>query len=392
MDMKSIELFAGAGGLALGLDKSGVAPSAVIEWDKDACDTLRENARHSDLPTSGWNVQQSDIRLFDFAPYVGKVDLVSGGPPCQPFSIGGKHQGAEDARDMFPEAARVVRLLQPKAFIFENVRGLLRQSFAKYFQYILLQLTYPYISPREGEIWTEHLSRLEAHHTSSRTRDGHYRVVFRRVNAADYGVPQKRERVVMVGFRSDIGEDWSFPKETHSEESLLHAKWVSGDYWEEHRVAKKDRLNFRPSAQTLAPLDPVLKLARWRTVRDAISDLPPPSVGAWVEIKNHRSQPGAKIYTGHTGSPIDEPAKTLKAGGHGVPGGENMLALPNGDVRYFTVRESARLQTFPDWYYFPGSWTESMRQIGNAVPVRLAEAIGKSVVQVLKRHNRRSAA
>jgi DNA (cytosine-5)-methyltransferase 1 len=223
-------------------------------------------------------------------------------------------------------------------------------------------------------------------------KDEHYRVVFRMVNAANYGVPQKRERVVIVGFRSDIGEDWNFPEETHSEAGLLQSKWVTGEYWEEHSVPKKDRLAPPASVQIISSALPEAKLKRWLTVRDAISDLPHPSTCMDGIIKNHRLQQGAKTYPGHTGSPIDEPAKTLKAGDHGVPGGENMLALPNGDVRYFTVRESARLQTFPDWYYFPGSWTESMRQIGNAVPVRLAEEIGKSVVQALKRHNRRSAA
>src|SRR5690606_17264971 len=100
-------------------------------------------------------------------------------------------------------------------------------------------------------------------------------------------------------------------------------------------------------------------------------------------IPNHRFQVGARTYVGHTGSPLDEPAKTLKAGVHGVPGGENMLRRPDGTVRYFTVRESARLQTFPDDYVFHGSWTETMRQLGNAVPVDLAETIARSVRQHL---------
>jgi DNA (cytosine-5)-methyltransferase 1 len=121
-------------------------------------------------------------------------------------------------------------------------------------------------------------------------------------------------------------------------------------------------------------------------VRDAIADLPDPEQGieAAREIPNHRFQPGARAYPGHTGSPLDEPAKTLKAGVHGVPGGENMLAKPGGGVRYFTVRESARLQTFPDDYVFHGSWSETMRQLGNAVPVRLAEVIGRDVARKLK--------
>jgi DNA (cytosine-5)-methyltransferase 1 len=98
---------------------------------------------------------------------------------------------------------------------------------------------------------------------------------------------------------------------------------------------------------------------------------------------NHIFQPGARVYVGHTGSPLDLPAKTLKAGDHGVPGGENMLVKPSGEVRYFTVRESARLQTFPDTYVFHGSWTETMRQLGNAVPMALARIMASSIAEKL---------
>jgi DNA (cytosine-5)-methyltransferase 1 len=119
-------------------------------------------------------------------------------------------------------------------------------------------------------------------------------------------------------------------------------------------------------------------------VRDAISDLPDPENYELASlIPNHRFQSGAKSYKGHTGSLLDEPAKTLKAGDHGVPGGENMLARADGSVRYFTVRESARLQTFPDEYVFNGTWTETMRQLGNAVPVHLASVVVESVRQQL---------
>jgi DNA (cytosine-5)-methyltransferase 1 len=125
---------------------------------------------------------------------------------------------------MFPEAVRVVRAVQPKAFVFENVRGLLRRSFAKYFEYVLLQLQYPELTRRPDEPWTSHLARLECHHTRGRQHGLHYRVVFQKLNAADFGVPQCRERVIIVGFRSDIQEPWSFPQPTHSEGALLAAK------------------------------------------------------------------------------------------------------------------------------------------------------------------------
>jgi Site-specific DNA methylase len=116
-------------------------------------------------------------------------------------------------------------------------------------------------------------------------------------------------------------------------------------------------------------------------VRDAIADLPDPERNPAVasEYHDHRFQPGARSYLGHTGSPLDEPAKTLKAGVHGVPGGENMLRRFDGSVRYFTLRESARLQTFPDDMVFHGSWTETMRQLGNAVPCALARIVASGV-------------
>ena len=106
-----------------------------------------------------------------------------------------------------------------------------------------------------------------------------------------------------------------------------------------------------------------------------------------LEILNHEFRAGARVYVGHTGSPLDEPAKVLKAGDHGVPGGENMLVFPNRKVRYFTIRESARLQCFPDNYFFPVSWTESMRQLGNAVPVRLGRVVTESIAKTLRASN-----
>jgi DNA (cytosine-5)-methyltransferase 1 len=386
--MDSVELFAGAGGLGLGIANAGFNHRLVVEINRDACDTMRHNFGVETKHSHKWPLFEGDVKSFDFKTLEGKVGLVSGGPPCQPFSIGGKHRGFKDHRDMFPEAARVVRILKPQAFIFENVKGLLRESFAKYFQYIILQLKYPELEARDGEDWVKHLGRLEEFHTHGKYRGLHYRVLFRLLNAADYGVPQKRERVVIVGFRSDIQEEWSFPTPTHSEDALLRTKFITGEYWDKHKTRRGRAGEVRNDMKNrLAKIKSFLDETQpWQTVRDAISDLPDPRSIGIPEILNHKYQSGAKTYTGHTGSPLDEPAKTLKAGDHGVPGGENMLVKPDGSVRYFTVREGARLQTFPDWFVFKCSWTESMRQIGNAVPVKLANVIAKSVHTKLQKY------
>lgn len=382
--MRSVELFAGVGGLAMGISNAGFTHEAVVEWDKDACDTIRENQRRGIEPMVHWSLFETDVRKFDLSSIPDGLDLLAGGPPCQPFSLGGKHGGQNDERNMFPEAVRFVRELKPRAFMFENVKGLLRESFAKYSEYIRLQLTYPEVVRKKHEHWVDHLSRLERHHTKGYVEGLFYHVVFRLLNAADYGVPQKRERVIIVGFRYDLGMDWSFPEATHSQESLLWSQWVTGAYWDRHEIAKRnrpvlsDKLKARVARLKSEIFPPSAK--PWLTVRDAIADLPDPETEKVPShIFNHWANPGARSYPGHTGSPLDEPAKTLKAGDHGVPGGENTLAFADGRVRYFTVRECARLQTFPDDYLFHGSWTESMRQLGNAVPVTLGQVTAESI-------------
>lgn len=379
--MQSVELFAGAGGLGIGSSRAGFRPQAVIEWDRYCCDTIRENQARGTAPVSHWPLFHGDVRNFDYSGIRGAVDLVSGGPPCQPFSLGGKHAGPLDARDMFPEAVRAVRELQPRAFLIENVKGLTRSTFASYLEYIRLQLTYPEMVTRRGEAWIDHHARLERHHTHGHEDGLHYRLVMRLLNAADYGVPQKRERVFLVGFRSDLDAEWAFPDPTHSQDALLWSQWRSGDYWDLHGVSTRMRPKDTKGEARARLLGDQPELLPWHTVRDALHDLPDPEKQprAANDVPNHRFQPGARSYHGHTGSPLDEPAKTLKAGDHGVPGGENMLRRPDGSIRYFSVRESARLQTFPDEFLFHGSWTETMRQLGNAVPVTLAEIVASSI-------------
>jgi len=392
--LKSIELFVGAGGLALGSSRAGMHHEVAIEWDRNACATLRRNHDAGVAQIKNWEIVEGDVRQYDYSVHAGEIDCVVGGPPCQPFSLGGNHNGVNDKRDMFPQAVRAVREIMPKAFMFENVKGLLRQSFSKYYQYIIHQLEFPEVVRKGDEEWVDHLERLEKHKTNrGKNRKSTYNVVYQLLNAADYGVPQSRQRVLIVGIRNDVPAEFSFPIATHGIDGLLYDKWISGDYWDRHRVAKRKRqevpVRFKNRLERLRPLMPVMLPSPWRTVRDAIGDLPRIRVGYRShQVENHYLNPGAKSYPGHTGSPWDEPAKTLKAGDHGVPGGENTLRLEDGTVRYFSVRECARLQTFPDDWVFEGSWTESMRQLGNAVPVQLAEVVAQRLVEQVKAASR----
>jgi DNA (cytosine-5)-methyltransferase 1 len=389
--MRSVELFAGAGGLALGTSLAGFEHDAVLEWDEDAVNTMRENQRRGVHPAAKWpSVEPTDVTKFDFSAISPEPDLLSGGVPCQPWSQGGAHLGPKDERNLFPEVVSIVRQLRPKAMLIENVKGLTRKSFHNYFEYIKHQLRYPEIRRKPRENWASHLKRLEQHHVSGSSEGLHYHLISELVNAANFGIPQKRERVFIVAFRSDLGVKWAFPLGTHSLEALLYKQWVTGEYWERHRVSRKARGtvpgrydNLVRSLKTSFPPPS----EAWQTVRDKIGDMPDPVRARESSdvFPNHIHNPGARSYPGHTGSPFDEPAKTLKAGVHGVPGGENTLAYTNGEVRYFTVREAARIQTFPDDYVFHASWTESMRQIGNAVPVDLAKLLARDIAEHLKK-------
>jgi DNA (cytosine-5)-methyltransferase 1 len=388
--VRSLELFAGAGGLAIGTARAGFRHETLIEWDHDACQTLRLNARDGAVHAGNWNVIEGDVAAHDFKQYQGRVEFISGGPPCQPFSLGGKHGGHEDRRNMFPHAVRAVREIQPKAFILENVKGLLRKNFANYYSYIIHHLRFPDVEPKGDEEWTDHLARLEKLGTGGKHKGLRYNLVYRLINSADYGVPQHRWRVLIVGVRADLGIEFSFPDRSHEEDALLHEQWVTGEYWDRHRIAKMNRPKMPARLSTrvdrLSTLWTSAMLRPWRTVRDAISGLPNIGIGeCCAKTANHFLNPGARSYAGHTGSAIDEPAKALKAGDHGVPGGENTLKLADGSVRYFSVRECARIQTFPDEWKFAGSWTESMRQLGNAVPVLLAETVATRLCEMIGR-------
>jgi DNA (cytosine-5)-methyltransferase 1 len=383
--LKSVELFAGGGGLALGAHQAGISPILFLEWEKNSCETLRRNAQSSfGLPSN--RILESDVRVFNVDQIPEAFDLLVGGPPCQPFSIGGKKNGHNDVRDLFPEYLRVLSKTKPKAFLIENVKGITSSRFKDYVEYVHLQLEHIESCPLNDEDWQKQLLRLRK--LSAKSPIKSYNVVSSLLNAVDFGVPQSRERFFIVGIRSDLGFDFKFPLPTHSSDALLYDKYISGAYFQKHGLKKQTApKELEKKLKTLSLSKPTLQ--PYATVRDALLGLPTPKDGKeHSEFQNHIGIPGARSYPGHTGSHIDQPAKTLKAGVHGCPGGENMVLHEDGSVRYFSVREAARMQTFPDSYFFFGSRSEAMRQIGNAVPVKLASILLSKLKADLTTHPR----
>ncbi len=370
--MRSLELFSGCGGLALGLKKAGFDLVDCVEFNKYACASLRENLGHE-------VVFEGDIRNYKFHR-CSDIDLIAGGPPCQPFSLGGKHKGVDDRRDMFPFAIKAIQEIQPKAFIFENVKGLLRQNFYEYLDYIILRLKFPSYVKNHISDWRNEYLFLQ---NLAKSDSPEYSVQVNLLNAMEFGVPQSRERVFIVGFRGNTS--WQFPNKTHSMDALLWTQLVTGEYWEKHQVKpcyifdkNKKVLSLHKQYGFIPPMDkPAV------TIRDTIGYLPTPSESPSIE--GHKFQNGARSYPGHTGSFIDFPSKTIKAGNHGVPGGENMILFHDNSLRYFTTFEAKLIQTFPAEFRILGSWSECLRQIGNAVPVLLAETIGSTILAQLQK-------
>lgn len=391
----SIELFTGGGGLALAMHEAGFRHLLAVELDKRACATLRANVAEPFDPDAGqaadldspWPLIGGDIHAVDFTRWLGQVDVVAGGVPCQPWSLGGVHKGVRDPRNLWPELFRVVRETRPRAIIAENVKGLLRPSFSPYYEYILNELRAPFEKRVEGEDWRDHDKRIrKALAKDAIDPTERYDVKHMVVNAADYGVPQVRWRVFVVGFRRDLGlQGWQFPEPTHSEAALLRSQ-ADGTYWDRHKIAKRWRYapEFPPDVQ-----EGEKRKQPWRTLRDALTHRPAlgEPVGDKVEHPRHLHHygwPGAREYPGHTPNELDRPAKTVKAGVHGVPGGETVLRRPDGSIRYMTVREVARVMTFPDHWRLSGPRGEQMRQLGNAVPVMLGRVIADSVAETLR--------
>ena len=333
MEHTVIELFAGAGGLALGLEAAGLKCIALNELNPAAAKTLRANR-------PGWNVIEGDIRQIAFPNLKGKVDVVTGGFPCQAFSYAGKRLGFQDARGtLFYEFARVVQETMPAICIGENVRGLLNHD--------------------KGRTLAGMISILD---------EIGYRIMPPQVlKAIYYNTPQKRERLVIVGIRKDIDIDFEYPEPN-----------------------TKGVLNLRDALKKgkLYPTDvPASAGAKYPVRKKEILDMVPPG-GCWrelpLDVQKEYMQQSFFLGGGKTGMARriswDEPSLTLTCS----PAQKQTERCHPDETRPFTVREYARIQTFPDEWKFAGTVNEQYKQIGNAVPVNLGKAIGQSVIKFLE--------
>ena len=331
-NFKSIELFAGAGGLALGIEKAGFEHIGLVEIDKSAANTLKTNRNK-------WNVLCDDISVIssrdlekEFNIKSAELDLLSGGAPCQSFSYAGKRLGLEDTRGtLFYHYALFLKKLQPKMFLFENVKGLLTHDKGNTFKIIC-------------DIFCEQ----------------GYNIEYKVLNALDYGVAQKRERLIVVGIRKDLQDKvfFTFPKK-HDKKLVL-----------------RDILQNVPKSQC----------AKYSEQKAAVFALVPAG-GYWRDIDPNIAKAYMKtcwnMAGGRTGIlrrlSFDEPSLTVLT----TPQMKQTDRCHPSEIRPFSVRENARIQSFPDEWEFCGSMAEQYKQIGNAVPVNLAYEICKEIIKSL---------
>lgn len=326
-----IELFAGAGGLALGMEKAGLKCALLNEIDKDACSTLKSNR-------PSWNIQEGDITNIDFTPYRNKIDVVTGGFPCQSFSYAGKQLGFEDARGtLFYQFARAVKEVNPIIAVGENVKGLLNHEGGKTLAgmvSVLDDLGYNVIPPRV------------------------LKAIFHRV-------PQKRERLIIVALRKDLNLNFAFPRQ-HKIIYNLKDALKKGALFDCDVPFSQGQAYPKRKKEVLAMVPPG---GYWR-------DLP-------LDVQKEYMMKSFHLGGGKTGMARriswDEPSLTLTCS----PAQKQTERCHPDDTRPFTIREYARIQTFPDEWKFSGSLSSQYRQIGNAVPVNLAEAIGSSLIECL---------
>ena len=320
-----IELFAGAGGLALGLEQAGFDGLAYVEMNGDACETLRRNR-------PGWNVIEGDVHEIDFQQYDGRVDLVSGGFPCQAFSMAGKRLGFGDIRGtLFAEVIRCANETHPKMLLMENVKGLLSHDGGRTFETI----------------------RHEAEKAG-------YSLQWKILNASYHGVGQARERIVMIGIRDDLSEKISF-------------EYPEPD---DRQTTLRDALDGVPDSPGVSYSEKKAK----------VLDLVPPG-GCWVDLPQDIAREYMKGSYDSLGGKRgmarrlswDRPCLTLTTS----PSQKQTERCHPDETRPLTVREYARVQSFPDDWEFAGGIGSQYRQIGNAVPVEMARRIGVQIIKAL---------
>lgn len=333
-----LELFAGAGGMALGLEKAGLKSVLLNEIDSHACNTLRKNRPQ-------WNVVEGDVSQLDFTPYRDTVDVLAGGFPCQAFSYAGKKLGFEDTRGtLFFEFARAVKEINPKVLLAENVRGLLNHDDGRTLETIrniITDLGYTLFEPRV-------------------------------LKAIFYKVPQKRERLIIVALRNDLadGVDYEWPS-SYNKVLTLKDALKKGELYDSDVPESEGQKYPKRKAEILNMVPPG---GYWR-------DLP-------EDIQKEYMLKSFYLGGGKTGMARrlswDEPSLTLTC----APAQKQTERCHPDETRPLTVREYARIQTFPDDWVFEGSMSAKYKQIGNAVPVNLSFAVGKSVVHLLNKINK----
>ena len=310
-EFTSIEICAGAGGQALGLERAGFEHLALVEIENLACETLRENR-------PDWNVLEMDVQKFDASNYLGKVDLLAGGVPCPPFSIAGKQLGKKDERDLFPEAIRIIKQCNPNAIMLENVRGILSVKFENYRKWILNEL-----------------------------RILGYSCDWQLLNSCDYGVSQLRPRAILIGFKNDIGKHFNWPRKNIVSPlpigELLYEEMASSG-WEK-------AIDWKLKAKSIGPT------LVGGSKRHGGADLGPTRAKkAWAELGVNGG-----------GLANDPPER-------GFVGNPKL-----------TLKMTALVQGFPKEWSFIGKKTPAYRQVGNAFPPPVAEAVGKSIINALKK-------
>lgn len=332
-EFTTMELFAGAGGLAYGMETAGFRHLMLNEIDHDACETLRLNRPE-------WNVLEQDIRTVDFTPYKDRIDLLTGGFPCQAFSYAGKQGGFNDTRGtLFFELARAVSEIQPKVLLMENVKGLLAHDKGKTFNIIM-----------------ETISEL-----------GYKMLSYKVLKALQYKVPQKRERLIMLAVRNDIAEcaEFLWPAPYHKILTLRDAFYAGELYADD--VPDSPGQVYPEKKKKVMDLVPMGE--DWRS-------LP-------VDVQKDYMGGSFLLGGGKTGMArrlsMDEPSLTLTC----APAQKQTERCHPLETRPLTVREYARIQTFPDDWRFSGSLSSQYKQIGNAVPVNMAAAVGRSIMRML---------